>query len=53
MLVSWVVVLIALGGLLILAIAEKAKLVTIGTIMFGCGLLATCLLLAGKSIRIG
>jgi hypothetical protein len=53
MLISWAVVLVALVGLLLLAIAEKPKVVTIGTVMFLCGLMATCFLLAGRSVRIG
>jgi Na+/phosphate symporter len=53
MLISWAVLLIALAGVLLLALSSNAKVVQIGTIMFLCGLLATCLLLAGKSVRIG
>lgn len=53
MLISWVVVLIALAGLLVYALAANAKVGEIGRIAFFCGLLVICWLLAGKSIRIG
>ena len=52
MLISWVVLLIAVVGLLMYVLASNPKVSEIGRIMFSCGLLATCFLLGGKPMRI-
>lgn len=52
MLVSWIVLLIAVAGLLLWALAAHAILKEAGRIMFFCGLLATCFVLAGKAVRV-
>lgn len=51
MLISWFVVLIALLGLLLFALA-KGDAKEIGRIMFFCGLLITCAMLAGRAVRV-
>ena len=53
MIISWVVVLFAIAGLVIyLLAAPGSKAGRIGEIMFACGFLATCLLLAGRTVRL-
>jgi len=52
MLISWVVVLIAIAGVLIFALSTNAKVARIGEIMFLCGLMATCFMLVGKTVRL-
>jgi Na+/phosphate symporter len=52
MLTGWLVVLIALVGLVIYVLATNPKVSEIGRLMFACGLLATCFLLAGKVVRL-
>lgn len=53
MLISWIVVLIALAGVLLMALAANTKLQQIGLVMFLCGLMVTCFLIGGKAVRIG
>jgi Na+/phosphate symporter len=52
MLGGWIVVLIALAGLVIYAMASNPKAQRVGEILFFCGTLATCLALAGKVTRL-
>lgn len=52
MLVGWVVLLIALAGVLLWALAGNPKVAEIGRIMFFCGLLAMCFALSGKVARL-
>jgi Na+/phosphate symporter len=52
MLISWVVLLIAVAGLVIYLVATNAKAQEIGRLMFACGLLALCFALAGKTVRL-
>jgi Na+/phosphate symporter len=52
MLVSWVVVVIAVVGLLMYVLSANPKVSDVGRIMFACGLLVTCLVLGGKAVRI-
>jgi hypothetical protein len=52
MLVSWIVLLIAVAGLLLYVLTTNPKLQEIGKITFFCGLLVTCFLLGGKSAHI-
>ena len=52
MLVSWVVLVIAIVGLLMWVLSSNAKLSEVGRIMFFCGFLVTCMLLGGKAVRI-
>ena len=51
MLISWVVLLIAVVGL-VLWLATDGKLSSVGQWMFICGLLVTCLLLGGRPVRL-
>lgn len=53
MLISWVVVLIALAGVLMMALSANPKVQQIGLVCFLCGLMVTCFLLGGRAIRIG
>jgi Na+/phosphate symporter len=52
MIISWVVLLIALAGLLIYILAANPKVVELGRITFFCGLFVCCFMLAGKTIRL-
>ena len=44
--------LIALAGVLILALAANPKVADIGKIMFLCGLMAVCFALAGRMVKL-
>lgn len=52
MVISWFVVLIAVIGLLVYILAANPKAAEAGRLMFACGLLATCLLMAGRTVRL-
>lgn len=52
MIISWVTVLIALGGCLAYVLATNAKVQQLGLVAYGCGLLACCLQLAGRTIKL-
>lgn len=52
MLVSWVVVLIALVGLLVYLLSANPRAQEIGRLMFACGLLVACLMLSGRTVRL-
>lgn len=52
MLISWVVVLIALVGLLMWMLSSNGKVAEVGKVAFFCGLLVTCMLLGGKTVRL-
>lgn len=52
MLISWVVLLVALVGLLMWVLSNNPKVSEIGKVMFFCGLLVTCLVLGGKTVKI-
>lgn len=50
--ISWLVILIALAGLVIYLVASNPKAAELGRLMFCCGLLAACLLLGGRSVHL-
>lgn len=52
MLISWVVVLVALVGLLVYMLSANPKAQEVGRIMFFAGLLVACFMLAGRSVRL-
>jgi Na+/phosphate symporter len=52
MLVSWVVLLIALVGLVLYLVPTNPGAKEIGRLMFACGLLVLCFALAGKTVRL-
>jgi Na+/phosphate symporter len=49
---AYVVVAIALAGLLLYVLASNPKLVEIGRIMLFCGLLALCFALSRQTIKL-
>lgn len=51
MLISWVDLLIAVAGLLLMVLAANPKLQKVGEIALLCGLMATCFLLGGKTVH--
>jgi Na+/phosphate symporter len=52
MLISWVVLLIALVGLVLYLVPTNPGAKEIGRLMFACGLLVLCFALAGKTVRL-
>jgi Na+/phosphate symporter len=52
MLISWLVVLIAIAGLIIFVLASNPKASQLGYAMFCCGLLAACLRLGSSSVHL-
>lgn len=52
MLIGWIVVIFALAGVLMYALASNPKMVEIGRIMFAMAFLATCLALAGRQLHL-
>lgn len=52
MLVSWVVLLIAVAGLVLYMVSPNPRVQEIGRLMFGCGLLVLCFALGGKAVRL-
>lgn len=52
MLIGWVVLLIALAGMLVYALASNPKVAELGRLAFACGLLALCFALAGHTIKL-
>jgi len=52
MLVSWAVVLIALVGLVMYVLPGNGQRQEVGRLMFACGLLVACFMLAGKTVRL-
>jgi Na+/phosphate symporter len=52
MVISWLVILIAVAGLVIFLAASTDRPQRVGLVMFGCGLLAACLLLGGRSVHL-
>lgn len=52
MLISLATVLIALVGLLLYVLASNPKVVEIGRLAFACGLLATCMALGGRLVKL-
>lgn len=53
MLISWVVLIVALAGLLLWLLSSNPRVSEVGKVMFFCGLLVTCLVLGGKTVRVG
>ena len=52
LLISWVVLLIAVAGLVLYVMPGNGQRQEIGRLMFACGLLALCFALAGKTVRL-
>jgi Na+/phosphate symporter len=52
MLISWVVLLIAVVGLVLFVLPGNGDRKEIGRLMFACGLLALCFALVGKTVRL-
>jgi Na+/phosphate symporter len=52
MLISWVVLLIAVVGLVLYVMPGNGQRQEIGRLMFACGLLALCFALAGRTVRL-
>ncbi len=52
MIVAWLVVVLCVVGALVYALAANPKACEMGRLMFACSLLAICLQLAGRMIRL-
>jgi Na+/phosphate symporter len=52
MLTALLPALICLAGLVVYVLAANPKAAEIGRLMFGCGLLVVCLVLAGRMVRL-
>ncbi len=52
MLISWVVLLIAVVGLVMFLVPGNGDRKQVGLYMFGCALMALCFALVGKTVRL-
>ncbi len=53
MVIAWLVLLVAVVGLLMYALSANPKLARVGEILFFCGSLVTLFMLAGRTVRLG
>ena len=52
MVIAWVVLLIAVAGLVLFVLPGNGQRQEIGRIMFICGLMALCFAVAGRTVRL-